>query len=76
MATYNQKQREANATIGKDRYPIGDKNHARLALARINQGGLSPEQKAKVRAKAHKVLGKGHYSETAVSEAKKSRGGE
>lgn len=60
MAVLKQKQREASATIGKDRYPIPDKAHARAALGRINQGGLSPSQKAKVRAKAHKVLkGKG-----------------
>lgn len=60
MAVLKQKQREASATIGKDRYPIPDKAHAKAALGRINQGGLSPSQKAKVRAKAHKVLrGKG-----------------
>ncbi len=60
MAVLKQKQREASATIGKDRYPIPDKAHAKAALGRINQGGLSESQKAKVRAKAHKVLkGKG-----------------
>lgn len=58
MATYTAKQRRANATIGKDRYPIGDKNHARLALAFINKGGLSLAQKSKVRAKANRMLGK------------------
>lgn len=58
MATYNAKQRKANATIGKDRYPIGDKAHARLALAFINKGGLSAGQKATVRAKANRMLGK------------------
>lgn len=59
MAVLNEKQREASATIGKDRYPINDKAHARAALARINQGGLSESQKAKVRAKADRMLGKG-----------------
>jgi len=59
MAVLNAKQRRASATIGKDRYPIPDKAHAKAALARINQGGLSPSQKAKVRAKAHRVLGRG-----------------
>ncbi len=59
MAVLNQKQREASATIGKDRYPIPDKGHAKAALGRINQGGLSPAQKAKVRAKAKAMLGKG-----------------
>lgn len=75
MAVLNQKQREASATVGKDRYPIPDKAHAKAALARINQGNLSSEQKAKVRAKAHRVLGKGHYTEAAVAEAKRQRGG-
>lgn len=75
MAVLNQKQREASATIGKDRYPIPDKSHARAALARINQGGLSSAQKATVRAKAHKMLGKGHYAASTVKEAQKQRGG-
>lgn len=57
MAVLNQKQREQSATIGKDRYPIPDKAHAKAALGRINQGGLSPEQKAKVRRKAYSMLG-------------------
>lgn len=66
MAVLNQKQREASATIGKDRYPIPDKAHAKVALARINQGGLSSSQKATVRAKAYKVLGEKSYSGNAV----------
>jgi len=57
MAVLNQKQREASATIGKDRYPMPDAGHARAALGRINQGGLSPAQKATVRARAHRILG-------------------
>lgn len=59
MAVLNEKQREKYATIGKDRYPIPDKNHARVALARINQGGLSKEEKLKVIRKAKDVLRKG-----------------
>ncbi len=66
MATLNQKQREASATIGKDRYPMPDKNHARLALAFINKGGLSPAQKAKVRTRADKML----YGKSAVKSAR------
>ena len=72
MSALNEAQRKASATIGKDRYPIPDKAHAKAALARINQGGLSSAQKAKVRAKAHKVL----YGSNAVAMAKKMRGGE
>lgn len=53
-----------------------DKNHARSALGRINQGNLSPEEKAKVRARAHRILGKGHYSDGAIHAAMRSRGGE
>lgn len=56
MAVLNEKQRKASATIGKDRYPINDPAHARAALSRINQGNLSPSQKAKVRAKADRML--------------------
>ena len=58
MAILNEKQRKASATIGKDRYPIPDRAHAKAALGRINQGGLSSSQKSKVRAKADKMLGK------------------
>lgn len=57
MAVLNQRQRESSATIGKDRYPMPDAGHARAALGRINQGGLSSAQKATVRAKAHRILG-------------------
>lgn len=62
MPRYLEKQRKKYATVGKDRYPIGDKAHAKAALARINQGNLSAGEKAKVRAKAHKMLGKGKKS--------------
>lgn len=58
MAVLTQKQREASATIGKDRYPIPDRAHAHAAIGRINQGGLSPEQKQKVLARAHAMLKK------------------
>ena len=58
MTVYKQATREKYATIGKDRYPIGDKIHARAALARINQGGLSPEQKMAVIRKANAMLKK------------------
>lgn len=70
MAVLNEKQRKASATIGKDRYPIPDKAHAKAALARINQGNLSSSQKAKVRAKAHRVL----YGDGAIAAAKRARG--
>lgn len=58
MAVLNEKQREASATIGKDRYPIPDKNHAKMAVAYINKGGLSPEQKMEVMRKANAMLNK------------------
>ena len=56
---YTPAQRRKYATVGKSRYPIGDRKHAQLALAYIDRGGLSPEEKAKVRAKARRFLGKG-----------------
>lgn len=44
------------------RFPLPDKAHARNALARaaqgLKRGTLSPEQAAKVRAKASRMLGK------------------
>ena len=63
MAVLNTKQRKAVWHImvnGKEKFPIGDKAHARSALGRINQAvpALTPEQKAKVRNRAYRVLGK------------------
>ena len=63
MGILNAKQRKRSATIvvnGQAKYPIPDAAHARAALARINQARpqLTPEQKAKVRAKAARFLGK------------------
>lgn len=44
------------------KYPMPDASHARNALARasqqLNKGTLSPSQAARIRAKAHKMLGK------------------
>jgi len=62
MGVYKAKQRKKYATVksgGEDKFPIGDKAHARNALQRLNQAKppLTPEQKAKVRAKAKRVLG-------------------
>jgi hypothetical protein len=39
--------------LGKGRYPIENKSHARNALARVSEFG-SPAEKAKVRAKVAK----------------------
>jgi hypothetical protein len=50
-------QRRKHQTLPGGRYPMPDKKHARLALAFIDKGGLSPEEKAKVRARAHSILG-------------------
>jgi hypothetical protein len=63
MSVLKAHARKASATIvvkGKPKFPIPDKAHARAALARIDQAKpkLTPAQKAKVRAKAHRVLGK------------------
>jgi hypothetical protein len=63
MAVLKAKARAKSAVIkepgkppSEQRYPIPDKAHAKAALGRINQGNLSPAQKAKVRAKANSVL--------------------
>lgn len=58
MAVLDAKERRKSETLPGGRYPMPDKNHARNALARLNQGGLSSEQKAKVRARANRILGK------------------
>lgn len=48
---------------GKRAYPMPDKSHAANAKARATQavesGRMSPSTKAKIDAKANKVLGKG-----------------
>lgn len=63
MAVLNAAQRKRHATLvvkGVPKYPIPDKAHARVALARLNQARppLTSEQKAKVRARAYRMLGK------------------
>jgi len=64
VSVLKKKARERSATVrgpkGEAKYPIPDKSHARNALARINQAKppLTPAQKAKVRAKANRVLGR------------------
>lgn len=48
---------------GEKKYPMPDKSHAANAKARAsemeNKGRLSPAAKAKIDAKADKILGKG-----------------
>lgn len=48
---------------GEKKYPMPDKSHARNAKARASQmenaGKLSPSSKAKIDAKADRILGKG-----------------
>lgn len=59
MSVLSQKMRDKYATVhvdGKAKYPVNDKNHARLALAMINRGGLSKEQKLTVIRRAHQML--------------------
>lgn len=63
MAVYKAKTRKKYAVVktgGEAKFPIGDKAHAKAALARIDQAKppLTAAQKAKVRAKARRVLGK------------------
>lgn len=48
---------------GREAYPMQDRSHAANAKARASQmekaGKLSPSSKAKIDAKANKILGKG-----------------
>ena len=62
MAVLNAKQKKRSATIvvnGQGKFPMPDKAHARNALARLNQAKppLTPAQKAKIRARAARILG-------------------
>jgi len=49
---------------GQEKYPMPDKSHAANAKARATQmvkkGKLSPSSKAKIDAKANRILDKGH----------------
>ena len=64
MAVYTSAQRKKFATVvdkknGRTRYsfPIGDKTHARVALARLKQAkGLTKTQRKKIKDKANRVL--------------------
>ena len=62
MAVLNAKQRKRSATIvvdGDAKFPMPDKAHARAALARLDQARppLTAAQKAKVKARAYRILG-------------------
>ena len=65
-AKLNAAARRKSATIKPNknhpsgRFPMPDKKHARLALQMLPKAkGLSSDQKAKIRARANKMLGKG-----------------
>jgi hypothetical protein len=56
-ATLNAKARKKSQTLPGGRFPMPDAAHARNALARLNQAkGLSSAEKAKIKARAHKIL--------------------
>lgn len=62
MAVLKAAARKRSATIvvnGQAKFPMPDKAHARSALARINQAkpALTAAQKAKVKARAYRILG-------------------
>ena len=65
MAKLSAAQHKKAATIKptkahpEGRFPIPDKTHARLALQMLPRAkGLTSEQKAKIKAKAERMLGK------------------
>lgn len=73
MATLNTAKRKklSKKTFGlpgERKYPMPDKSHAANAKARASQmekaGKLSPSSKAKIDAKANKILGKGKKKDT------------
>jgi hypothetical protein len=61
-ATRNKLKKSTFGLPGERKYPMPDKSHAANAKARATQqvkkGNLSPASKAKIDAKANKVLGK------------------
>jgi hypothetical protein len=62
MSKLNAKERKAlpsSTFAGPHRsFPIPDKNHARAALSMLGRAkGLSPEQRARIKARAHAKLG-------------------
>lgn len=64
LTTAERKKIPTSKFAGPDRsYPVQDKAHAANAKARstqaVNAGRMSPATKAKIDAKANKVLGKG-----------------
>lgn len=62
-ATRNKIPKKKFGLPGERKYPMEDKAHARNAKARAsemeNKGKLSPASKAKIDAKADRILGKG-----------------
>lgn len=60
MAKVSAKTRKKTATLPGGRFPMPDKEHARLALQMLPKAkNITPAQKAKVKARANKMLGKG-----------------
>jgi hypothetical protein len=61
-AKRNKIPKEEFGLPGERKYPMPDKSHAKNAKARatqmVNKGKLSPSSKAKIDAKANKILGK------------------
>ena len=57
----------------KYRFPMPDKKHARLALQMLPKAkGLSAEEKAKIRAKANRILGKSNNGKKKTKKKTKS----
>lgn len=61
--TRNRLSKKTFGLPGERKYPMPDKSHAKNAKARATQmvkkGKLSPSSKAKIDAKANRILGKG-----------------
>lgn len=58
MAILTTAQRKSSQTLPGGRFPMPDKEHARLALQMLPRAkNLSNAQKAAIKARAHKILG-------------------
>jgi hypothetical protein len=58
MARISQTLRKKTETLPGGGFPMPDKKHARLALQMLNRSNDSSAQKAKVKARADRMLGK------------------
>jgi hypothetical protein len=58
MARISAALRKETQTLPGGRFPMPDAEHARLALEFLSRSNTTPAEKAKVKARANRMLGK------------------